>query len=349
MLFRVRDTDHLARRSDMGFDISVVICTRNRATSLKETLTHLADGDRSGIDVEIVVVDNGGTDATPEVARDFENHFPVRYVFEPRQGVFGKSHALNRVLDEGLLGRIVAVLDDDMTPHRDWFQGVAALCRRWPDKDIFTGRSYVVWPTPPSPEVAESIALRTWMYSIIDEGKEDILLDTGRWYSGNHFWFRSRCLESGIRFDDIWLTEPKFMLDLEELGYGGVSGPDAVVGHRVQEHLLDQKVIRERAAKVGRSNADVRLRPYRQTVRHARFMKQHPLLGRLFCIAKLIQSTGRWLRGWIHPTPDKRFVATVVALESITYHFYLLRTAMRMPEYRILRLSQPGHQKSPSY
>src|SRR5580698_11031557 len=219
----------------MEFDISVVICTRNRAASLHDTLTCLANADRTGLKIEIIVVNNGGVDDTPEVIHTFSDILPIRLLFEPRQGMYGKSHALNRALEEDGLGKIIAVLDDDMSPHRDWFRGVAALCRRWPDKDIFTGKSYVVWPTPPSPEVAESIALRTWMYSIIDEGKEDILLDTGRWYSGNHFWFRSRCLESGIRFDDIWLTEPKFMLDLEELGYGGVSGPDAVVGHRVQE------------------------------------------------------------------------------------------------------------------
>lgn len=327
----------------MEFDISVVICTRNRATSLHETLTCLVDADRTNLDVEIIVVDNGGTDATPEVARAFESHFPVRCIFEPRQGVFGKSHALNRALDDGLLGRIIVILDDDMSPHRDWFQGVAALSMRWPDKDIFTGRSYVVWPAPPAPAVAQSGALRTWMYSTIDDGEEDMVIADGRWYSGNHFWFRSRCLQSGIRFDDIWLTEPKFMLDLVELGYSGVSGPDAVAGHRIQESLLDQKVIRERAAKVGRSNADVRLRPYRQSVKHARFMSRRPLVGRLFCLAKLIQSSGSWLRARLNPVQDERFVATVIAVEKMVYHFELLRTAGRMPEYRILRLSQQGH------
>jgi glycosyltransferase involved in cell wall biosynthesis len=321
----------------MEFDISVIICTRNRAASLQETLTCLANADRTGIQVEIVVVNNGGTDATPEVVSAFEGILPIRLVYEPQEGIYGKSHALNRAINEGQLGEIVAVLDDDMSPHRDWLQGIVALCRRWPDKDLFTGRSYVVWPATAPPAYDQSIPLKVWMFSIIDEGGQDTLMGNGRWFSGNHFWFRSRCLASGIRFDDTWLTEPKFMLDLIEQGYGAVSGPDAIVGHRIQERLLNESVIRERAAKVGRSNAEVRLRPYRESVKHARFLNRHPLLGRLFFGAMLLVSALDWVRAKLDPFAGDRFVPTVIAIERITYHLQLLRIAAKMPEYRVLR------------
>jgi glycosyltransferase involved in cell wall biosynthesis len=324
----------------MEYDISVIICTRNRAESLAETLGLLARADRAGLRVEIVVVDNGSSDATPEIARSFSNAIDLRVLFEPRQGVFGKSHALNRALDEGGLGKIIAILDDDMTPHADWFRGIVALSERWPEKDIFTGRSYVVWPSDPPSEIVKSAALRTWMYSIIDGGMEDQPMGNGRWFSGNHFWFRSRCLQSGVRFDDIWLTEPKFMLDQVERGYEAISGPDAVVGHRIQEHLLEKDVIRERARKVGESNADVRLRPYRRSVRHAEFMNRHPFFGRLFCIAKLAQSAARWARVKLITNPEERFVRGVIVTESLVYHRHLLRTAGQLPEYRLLKLLQ---------
>lgn len=323
----------------MEFDISVVICTRNRAASLRQTLKCLAAADRTGLEVEIVVVDNGGTDSTTEVARVFEDTFSVRILFEPTEGIFGKSHALNRALDEGHLGRIVAILDDDMSPHPDWFQGVAAICRRWPDKDLFTGRSYVVWPATPPSAFARSGILQTWMFSIMDLGDQDVPMGNGRWFSGNHFWFRSRCLETGIRFDDLWLTEPKFMLDLAELGYEAVSCPDAMVGHRIQENLMAESVIRDRAVKVGRSSAEVRLQPYRRTVKHAQFMNRHPLLGRMFCCAKVVQSAWGLLRAKLHTIAGERFVATVIALERFTYHVHLLRIASGMGEYRILSAS----------
>jgi glycosyltransferase involved in cell wall biosynthesis len=329
--------EHLNRPGTSDLDISVVICSRNRAASLQETLTCLASADRAGLRVEVVVVNNGSADATPEVVHAFGDRLPVRHVFEPRQGIYGKSHALNRALDEGRLGNIIAVLDDDMSPHPDWFQGVAALCRRWPDQDLFTGRSYVVWPANSPPATVQSRVLATWMFSIIDNGHEDKPMGNSRWFSGNHFWFRSRCLTTGIRFEDIWLTEPKFMLDLVEMGYGAVSGPDAVVGHRIQEDLLKETVIRERATMVGRSNADVRLRPYRHSVKQAHDLRQHPLLGRLFCCGKLVQAGLSWVRAKMHWSARDRFVATVIALERLTYHEQLLRTAAQMPEYRVFR------------
>ena len=321
----------------MRFDISVVICTRNRAASLQETLACLADCDRAGLKVEVVVVDNGGTDNTSEAVRSCADRLPIRLFYEPRQGIYGKSHALNRALDEGQLGEIIAVLDDDMPPRSDWFQGIAALCRRWPDKDLFTGRSYVVWPVPPPPAFARSGSLHNLMFSVLDEGNRDKPMGNGCWFSGNHFWFRSQCLTTGIRFEDIWLTEPKFMLDLVEMGYGAVSGPDAVVGHRIQERLLSKDVIRQRAVLVGRSNADVRLRPYRQSVRHALFLNRHPLLGRLVCCAKLLESGMDWVRAQLHSHSDRRFVESMIALQRLTYHIQLLRNAARTPEYRVLR------------
>jgi glycosyltransferase involved in cell wall biosynthesis len=320
----------------MEYDISVLVCTRNRAESLRETLDCLARADRAGLRVEIVVVDNGSTDATQQVAGNFRGLIDMRLLFEPRQGVFGKSHALNCALDEGGLGGIVAVLDDDMTPHSDWFHGIAALSKRWPDKDLFSGRTYVIWPADPPPEIAQSTALRVWMYSIMDEPTEDQPMGNGRFFAGGHFWFRSRCLRSGVRFDDVWLTEPKFMLDLVELGHGAVSGPDAVAGHRIQKHLLEKDVIRERARKVGESNAEVRLRPYRSSVKHARFMKSHPLVGRLFCVAKVAMSAGQWIRAQLITHPEKRFVRSVTVMESLVYHMQLLRIANQMPEYRIV-------------
>jgi glycosyltransferase involved in cell wall biosynthesis len=281
------------------------------------------------------VVDNGGGDATPAAVRDFQERLPIRLLLEPRQGVYGKSHALNRALDTGSLANIVAVMDDDMNPHPDWFQGVAAISNRWPGKDVFTGRSYVVWPVDTPLAFTRSGELATWMYSVIDHGDQDQPMGNGRWFSGNHFWFRSRCLTSGVRFDDVWLTEPKFMLDLVEKGYGAISGADAVIGHRIQNRLLSELVIRDRAVKVGRSNAEVRLRPYRRGLKHASFFHQHPLLGRLFCCAKLAQAGLNWVGAKMRWSADERFVATVIALQRVTYHARLLRIAAQMQEYSL--------------
>ena len=110
-------------------DMTVLIATRNRAASLTETLEGLAAADASGIEVGIRVVDNGTDGATRSVVEAFQPRLPVRYLYEP---VAGKGAALNRALDEGRLGDLVAVVDDDMSLPRDWFKGVMAIARRWP-------------------------------------------------------------------------------------------------------------------------------------------------------------------------------------------------------------------------
>src|SRR6202043_3935219 len=115
------------------------------------TLECLASANRDGIRAEVIVVDNAGGDNTKEVANSFSHRIAVRYLYEPETAGYGKVHALNRALSAGGLGEIVAVLDDDMSPHLDWFQGVKAISERWPDKDLFAGNTYIIWPTDEVP------------------------------------------------------------------------------------------------------------------------------------------------------------------------------------------------------
>ena len=309
-------------------DISVVICTRNRAESLRETLACLARADKTGLRCEVVVVDNGGIDHTAAVAREPIHDLPIHYLVEP---LAGKSHALNRALADAPLGEIVAVLDDDMSPHPDWFAGVKAICDRWPDKDYFTGRSYCIWPVPKVPDWCTHPRLRGWAFSVMSVSKETEVSD-GRWFSGNHFWFRSRVLNDGRRFETgqpdlsthIEMSEPQFMLKLAEDGFGGLMAPDAVCGHRIQPDLLKFEVLQRRAVRVGRGNAVARLQPYKARIKQARLFRAHPFLSRLFCAASLIGWGAIHLASWLHPAPSARILLRLQSLERLaTYHEYL--------------------------
>lgn len=171
-------------------DISVIIPTQNRAASLQVTLECLASADRVGLRVEVIVVNNAGQDNTEEIARSFSDRIPLRYLYEPMLGNFGKSHALNRALDSGNLGGVIAVLDDDMSPHPDWFQGVSATCQRWPEKDLFTGYTYIIWPIEEVPLWAKKPKLQSWLFSAGHVPISDAELKESRWYLGGHFWFR---------------------------------------------------------------------------------------------------------------------------------------------------------------
>ena len=316
-------------------DISVIICTQNRSESLKVTLECLASSLCDGIQVEVIIVDNAGRDNTREVATSFKDRIPLRYVYEPRVGVYGKSHALNRALDSGCLGEIIAVLDDDMSPHPDWFKGVSAICMRWPEADIFAGKTYIIWPEGNVPGWARNTKLQSWIFSAVGVGDLDSPLAKGRWFSGNHFWFRSRIIDRGHRFRDLWLTEPDFQLSMAELGYRGISGPDALAGHRVQPELLKKKAAIDRAKKVGVFYARLRLDPYRGRIKQARLFQKHPMLARLFCLFNHIRWGFMFLASYLYPSDDTRFVRRLIALERISAYQEYLGTAKRMKEYSI--------------
>jgi glycosyltransferase involved in cell wall biosynthesis len=102
--------------------ISIIICTRNRAAILARTLDAVIGvlpPNQPGI--EIIVVDNGSTDNTPEIVAKFAASRPgVKYVHEAKRG---KSSALNRGAREST-GDILVWLDDDVIPKAGWLEGL---------------------------------------------------------------------------------------------------------------------------------------------------------------------------------------------------------------------------------
>jgi glycosyltransferase involved in cell wall biosynthesis len=85
--------------------ISVIIPTHNRAPLLTRALNSVLA--QTHAPLEIILVDDGSTDETPQLAAD---HFPqVRYIFQPNRGV---SAARNRGM-EAASGEWLAFLDSD--------------------------------------------------------------------------------------------------------------------------------------------------------------------------------------------------------------------------------------------
>lgn len=107
------------------YDISVIICTYNRAEMLKDTLDSWLGVDQTNLDVELIVVDNNSSDTTAHVVKDFQSHQPngVRYIFEQNPGL---SYARNRGIEEAA-GRIIAFLDDDVYLDKHWLQQICCV------------------------------------------------------------------------------------------------------------------------------------------------------------------------------------------------------------------------------
>ena len=78
-------------------NISVVIVTRNRARYLAGALLTLSQLDYDANDFELIVADNGSTDATADLCEFYKKIFPnFSYIFDSRPGqIVGWHQALN--------------------------------------------------------------------------------------------------------------------------------------------------------------------------------------------------------------------------------------------------------------
>jgi GT2 family glycosyltransferase len=111
-----------------ALDVTVVVCTYNRAGLLRDTLTSLMALETAGrFRYEILVVDNASTDETPAVVAAAEKRSPVplRGVREARPGV---ACARNRGVREAR-GEWVAFFDDDQVADPHWLAELLAMTR----------------------------------------------------------------------------------------------------------------------------------------------------------------------------------------------------------------------------
>jgi GT2 family glycosyltransferase len=91
--------------------VSVVVATCNGGRTLRNCLESLARLNYP--DYEAIVVDDGSTDQTPEIARSFPS---VRYLRQTNQGLSAARNAGIRAAT----GEVVAFTDDDCRADEDW-------------------------------------------------------------------------------------------------------------------------------------------------------------------------------------------------------------------------------------
>jgi glucosyl-dolichyl phosphate glucuronosyltransferase len=127
-------------------DLSVILCTYNRAESLRKTLeTFWRLVVPPDLNWELLLVDNNSRDHTREVIHGFAqaSQFTVNYVFAKAQG---RSNALNAGI-AAAKGDILAFTDDDVLLHPDW---LANMTKTFQDLDCaaVAGRIIPLWDHP---------------------------------------------------------------------------------------------------------------------------------------------------------------------------------------------------------
>jgi len=247
-------------------DVSVIVCTCNRATSVVDTLRSLA-----GMDVpdeltwEVLVVDNNSTDNTGEMITRFmeEGHKRFHYLFEPKQG---KCHALNLAIGRAR-GRIVAFTDDDALVDSHWLTAIVDTMKNT-DADCAGGKVLPIW------EGIRPAWLSDGLLNVL------ALLD----YGEKTFHFERRNSTSmlfGVNFafrKDFFAKEGLFKVELGSRGEDqemferllaangkAVYNPKIVVHHKIGPQRLTKAYYRRWYAESGKARARLHM-PSKRTV-----------------------------------------------------------------------------------
>ncbi len=228
-------------------NITVIVCTYNRCQTVTKSMDSIAvQNVPTGIEWDVLVVDNNSTDETREVLEKYCLLNPrFSYVFESKQGL---SHARNAGIERAR-GEILAFTDDDVTADPDWLWSLtSSLCGgRW---SFAGGRIIPVWPGKLPAWLSEEDFNTIGPFTGFDEGPEPKPL-TRPSYGGNTA-FRREMFEKygGFRSDlgrsnnnllgreDIEIANRLFTAG-EQLRYE----PKAVIRHPVEEYRMTKRYI----------------------------------------------------------------------------------------------------------
>jgi glycosyltransferase involved in cell wall biosynthesis len=126
-------------------DVSIAICTRDRAASLARTLDSLsAMSIPDGLEWEVVVVNNAARDDTDSVIAGFRHGLPLHREYEAAPGL---SNARNRAV-AALGGAYVIWTDDDVVVDRRWLAAYVEAFRERPDAAMFGGKIIPLFEEP---------------------------------------------------------------------------------------------------------------------------------------------------------------------------------------------------------
>lgn len=231
--------------------VSIIICTRNRADSLRSTLEALAHLQvPADMPAELLVVDNNSSDKTAEVVKSSSlPQMTVRYLFEGQSG-------LSRARNAGMAasqGHIILFTDDDVRPSTNWIEG---MCR-----PILSGKSDAVAGGVLIPQHLKrnwtGLLLRGWFATTEGDTNE-----IAQMLLGLNMAFSRRVLEDVPAFDPeigsgaLGFSEDSlFSFQLIEAGYKVITAFDASVEHHFDASRLQRKSLLQRAVNEGCSTA----------------------------------------------------------------------------------------------
>jgi len=195
----------------------------------------------------VTVVDNNSKDETREVVQAIassDTPFPIRYVFEPKQG---RSSALNAGI-QSARGNLIGMIDDDEEVDPGWFEVILATFSR-PDVDFIGGPCRGNWTKYSRPKwIHEASAV----LGIMDYGPKELRYATdeclGIAMGGNAVYRRPVFDRVGLynvavgrSAKGLESCEDSEMFErVIRSGAQGLYVPNLVIYHYIPEHRLNR-------------------------------------------------------------------------------------------------------------
>jgi glycosyltransferase involved in cell wall biosynthesis len=235
---------------------TIAVCTRNRARVLAQCLACLENQIVEPGQLEVLVVDNGSTDATAAMLRGWERAPDRRVVVEPRIGVANARNASLRATTRD----VVLALDDDALVAAGWAR---AHLDAYADDGVAAvgGPVGLHWPAGRPEWMTEEL---TQWYSALELGDDAGPFPTVHGPYGTNMSVR-RSAALAVGGFDPWLgrvgtrlisgEEADLTRRLRAAGWRIVYEPAAAVVQQVLPERLDRRWLRRRAWSQGTSNA----------------------------------------------------------------------------------------------
>ncbi len=239
-------------------EISVIVCTYNRAKYINQLLESIACQDFPKERYEIIFINNNSTDQTETICNKFKERnqsIDFKYFNETQQGL---SFARNRGIKEAN-GKLVAFIDDDAVAHTGYLKQISASFAENPAIDASGGKIVPLYETTPPKWMNKFLAP---VMSVIDLGENVKEFPKNKFPIGANMIFRKSVFDKVGDFNtklgrtgknmlggeekDIFFRMKKHDLNIYWL-------PQIVVSHSVPDTRLQESFIKKQAIGIGQS------------------------------------------------------------------------------------------------
>ncbi len=247
----------------MSVEISIIICTRNRADMLKKALDSLVHQTLDYNLYEIVIVDNGSTDATSGIIVNFRAENSSHNIVSIIEDRVGLAYARNAGIQKAR-GSYVGFIDDDARASANWLETALICFNNVQPAPLGIGGLILPFYESHKPKwFKDEYEIRSW-------GEQPRFLKQGESFSGSNMIFRKETFDiyggfdvsMGVKgeylslgeetslFDKIWQDQSSSCL----LYYV----PQLVVLHAVPTYKMTVKYALKRAFATGQAMQVIR-------------------------------------------------------------------------------------------